>query len=205
MNALKNRSSTWIALVLGSPTDDCMGCVKLLAAIAHHWLGDYAEAERFALEASQDLPKGSAGWCTAMGYFATAYGSGRREGAARDHPRSARLALRQSAGVGVVRVDDRGVPARAIARSDGLPRSCAAAPRYGAEARLREGYRGGGAGARVAVGGAVGYRDSSRRCDEAPRERGARYRRVRGRSRHTKRLRPPAGERGQRLHAARRL
>jgi serine/threonine protein kinase/tetratricopeptide (TPR) repeat protein len=75
MNALES-SLAYVAraLLLGSPKDECISGVKLVAAIAHHWLGNYAEAERFALEAAQNLSRGSTGWLTAVGYLAAAYG-----------------------------------------------------------------------------------------------------------------------------------
>jgi tetratricopeptide (TPR) repeat protein len=75
MNALES-SLAYVdrALLIGSPKDERMGGVKLVAAIAHHWLGNYAEAERFARDAAEGLSRGTDGWYTAVGYLATAHG-----------------------------------------------------------------------------------------------------------------------------------
>jgi serine/threonine protein kinase len=75
MNALEG-SLAYVdrALLIGSPGDERMGGVKLVAAIAHHWLGNFAEAERFADGAVKGLSRGSDGWYTAVGYLATALG-----------------------------------------------------------------------------------------------------------------------------------
>lgn len=75
MNALENALAyVDRALLIGSPNDPRMGGVRLVAAIAHHWLGNYAEAEKHAEGATKGLPKGSDAWFTAAGYLATAYG-----------------------------------------------------------------------------------------------------------------------------------
>jgi serine/threonine protein kinase len=53
---------------------DLLGRMRLVQAIAYRWLGHFAEAERCALQAMSELPRGSAGWYTAFGHLAMAVG-----------------------------------------------------------------------------------------------------------------------------------
>jgi serine/threonine protein kinase/tetratricopeptide (TPR) repeat protein len=53
---------------------DLLGRMRLVQAIAYRWLGHFAEAERCALDAKAELPRGSAGWYTACGHLAMAVG-----------------------------------------------------------------------------------------------------------------------------------
>jgi tetratricopeptide (TPR) repeat protein len=54
--------------------------MRLVQAIAHRWLGNYAMSERYALEAMRSFPRGSTPWYAAAGHLAIASGSqGKRE------------------------------------------------------------------------------------------------------------------------------
>jgi eukaryotic-like serine/threonine-protein kinase len=46
--------------------------MRLVQAISHFWLGHYADAERCAIFAAQQLPRGSTGWHAAVGHQAMA-------------------------------------------------------------------------------------------------------------------------------------
>jgi eukaryotic-like serine/threonine-protein kinase len=52
-----------------------MGQLRLVQAIAGRWLGRFADAERWAREAVELLPRDSTGWCSAIGHLALACGS----------------------------------------------------------------------------------------------------------------------------------
>jgi tetratricopeptide (TPR) repeat protein len=53
---------------------DLTGRMRLVQAIAYRWLGHFAEGERCAREALSALPRGSAGWYTALGHLAMSVG-----------------------------------------------------------------------------------------------------------------------------------
>jgi serine/threonine protein kinase len=53
-----------------NPSRDLLGRMRLVQAIAYRWLGHFAQAERCAVEALGNLPRGSAGWYTAFGHLA---------------------------------------------------------------------------------------------------------------------------------------
>jgi eukaryotic-like serine/threonine-protein kinase len=68
------------ALRTASLDEDLAGRMWLVKASAHHWLGDYVEAERCAGEAQKRLPRGGRSWYSALGYLVIANGYlGRRE------------------------------------------------------------------------------------------------------------------------------
>lgn len=54
---------------------EVLGRMRLMQAIAHRWLGDYAASSRCSAEAMSHLPPGSMGWCAAAGYLAMAHGN----------------------------------------------------------------------------------------------------------------------------------
>jgi tetratricopeptide (TPR) repeat protein len=55
-------------------SEDLVGRMRLVQAIAYRWLGHFAEAERCGREAMAELARGSAGWYTAFGHVAMAVG-----------------------------------------------------------------------------------------------------------------------------------
>ena len=62
------------AVVTIPATGEMLGRMRLVQAIAHRWVGHFAHAERCAEEALDGLPRGSAGWYTALGHLAMAVG-----------------------------------------------------------------------------------------------------------------------------------
>jgi eukaryotic-like serine/threonine-protein kinase len=63
-----------------SADDEATGRMKLMQAIASHWLGHYADAENNAAEAMKKLQEGTTGWYAALGHVVMAAGhQGRSE------------------------------------------------------------------------------------------------------------------------------
>jgi tetratricopeptide (TPR) repeat protein len=58
------------AIVLCRASDEALGQMRLVQAIAFRWLGHYADSERCALEALETLPHGRPGWYAALGHLA---------------------------------------------------------------------------------------------------------------------------------------
>jgi serine/threonine protein kinase len=75
VNALDDAIALAEQAIVTNPGDaDLRGRMRLVQAIAHRWLGHFAQAERCAREAMTELGRGSAGWYTAFGHLAMAVG-----------------------------------------------------------------------------------------------------------------------------------
>lgn len=75
INALREAlSDAERALTVLRVKGEDAGRMRLVQVIAHLWLGNHPDAERCAVAAMNDLPRGGTGWYAAAGHLAMAYG-----------------------------------------------------------------------------------------------------------------------------------